>query len=51
MLRTSTIAAVSAAALLFSPTAFAQQTGGTAEEAKAMLVKAVAAVKRIRAKR
>ena len=45
MLRTSTIAAVSAAALLFSPTAFAQQTGGTAEEAKAMLVKAVAAVK------
>jgi len=45
MLRTSMIAAVSAAVLMFSPTAFAQQTGGTAEEAKAMLVKAVAAVK------
>jgi hypothetical protein len=45
MLRTSMIAAVSAAVLMFSPTAFAQQTGGTAEEAKAMLAKAVAAVK------
>ena len=45
MLRTSMIAAVSAAVLMFSSTAFAQQTGGTAEEAKAMLVKAVAAVK------
>jgi hypothetical protein len=45
MLRTSMIAAVSAAVLMFSPAAFAQQTGGTAEEAKAMLVKAVAAVK------
>ena len=30
MLRTSMIAAVSAAVLMFSPTAFAQQTGGTA---------------------
>jgi hypothetical protein len=39
------IAAVSAAVLMFSPTAFAQQTGGTADEAKAMLMKAVAAVK------
>ena len=45
MLRTSMIAQVSAAVLMFSSTAFAQQTGGTAEEAKAMLVKAVAAVK------
>jgi hypothetical protein len=45
MLRTSMIAAVSAAVLMVSPAAFAQQTGGTAEEAKAMLVKAVAAVK------
>src|SRR5580658_4043644 len=45
MLRTSMIAAVSAAVLMFSPTAFAQQTGGTADQAKAMLVKAVAAVK------
>ena len=45
MLRTSMIAAVSAAVLMVSPAAFAQQTGGTAEEAKAMLVKAIAAVK------
>jgi hypothetical protein len=45
MLRTSMIAAVSAAVLMFSPTAFAQQTSGTADEAKAMLMKAVAAVK------
>ena len=45
MLRTCIIAAVSAAVLMFSSTVFAQQTGGTAEEAKAMLVKAVAAVK------
>jgi len=42
MLRTFMIAAV--AALTISATAFAQQ-GGTAEEAKAMLEKAVAAVK------
>src|ERR1700730_8450067 len=45
MLRTSMIAAVSAAVLAFSPTAFAQQASGTANEAKAMLMKAVAAVK------
>jgi hypothetical protein len=45
LIRTLTIAAASAAVLALSPTAFAQQTGGTAEEAKAMLVKAVAAVK------
>jgi Single Cache domain 2 len=43
-------AAVSAAALLLSPIAFAQQTGGTADEAKAMLMKAVAAVKADKAK-
>src|SRR5271169_68193 len=45
MLRTSIIAAVSAAVLMFSSTAFAQQASGTADEAKAMLMKAVAAVK------
>ena len=39
-----TIAAASAVALMFSATAFAQQ-GGTGQEAKAMLDKAVAAVK------
>src|SRR6202162_4633339 len=50
MLRTSMIAAVSAAVLMFSPTAFAQQAGGTADEAKAMLRKAVAAVKADKAK-
>jgi hypothetical protein len=50
MLRTSMIAAVSAAVLMFSPTAFAQQAGGTAAEAKAMLMKAVAAVKADKAK-
>jgi len=47
MLRTFMIAAV--AALTISATAFAQQ-GGTAEEAKAMLEKAVAAVKADKAK-
>jgi hypothetical protein len=50
MFRTLTIAAVSAASLLLSPAAFAQQTGGTADEAKAMLMKAVAAVKADKAK-
>jgi hypothetical protein len=45
MIRTLTIAAVSAAVLMFSPAAFAQQTGGTADEAKAMLMKAAAAVR------
>ena len=43
-------AAALAAALGLSLTAFAQQTGGTAEEAKAMLMKAVAAVKADREK-
>ena len=45
---------VSAAALIaflaFGPMAFAQQAGGTADEAKAMLMKAVAAVKADRPK-
>ena len=49
-IRTLTIAAVSATVLMFSPAAFAQQTGGTADEAKAMLMKAVAAVKADKAK-
>jgi hypothetical protein len=39
------IAAVSAPVIALSPAAFAQQAGGTAAEAKAMLMKAVAAVK------
>jgi Single Cache domain 2 len=50
MFRTVTIAAVSAALLLVSPAAFAQQTGGTADEAKTMLMKAVDAVKADKAK-
>jgi hypothetical protein len=45
MVRTFLIAAASAAVLTFSPTAFAQDQFGTADEAKAMLNKAVAAVK------
>jgi Single Cache domain 2 len=44
------IAAASAAVLALSTNAFAQQSGGTAEEAKAMLMKAVAAVKADKAK-
>ena len=40
MFRTLMIAAASAAVLALSPTAFAQQTGGTVDEAKAMLMKA-----------
>jgi hypothetical protein len=50
MIRAFAIAAASAAILVLSPTAFAQQTGGTAAEAKAMLMKAVAAVKADKAK-
>ena len=50
MIRALMIAAASAAVLALSPTAFAQQTGGTADEAKAMLMKAVAAVKMDKAK-
>jgi hypothetical protein len=50
MVRKFTIAAASIAFLVLSPTAFAQQSGGTADEAKAMLMKAVAAVKADKAK-
>jgi hypothetical protein len=52
MIRTFMIAAASAAVLTLSPTAFAQQSSqnGTADEAKAMLLKAVAAVKADKAK-
>jgi hypothetical protein len=52
MTRTLLIAAASAAVLMLSPAAFAQQKSqfGTAEEAKAMLSKAVAAVKADKAK-
>jgi hypothetical protein len=47
MIRTFIIAAASAAVVALSPTAFAQQPSqyGNADEAKAMLVKTVAAVK------
>ncbi len=47
MVRTLIVAAALAAVLMLSPTAFAQQPSqhGNADEAKAMLVKAVAAVK------
>jgi hypothetical protein len=46
MVRTFMIAAASAVVLMVSPAAFAQQgTSGTAVDAKAMLLKAVAAVK------
>ena len=44
------IAAASAAVLALSTTAFAQQASGTADEAKAMLMKAAAAVKADKAK-
>jgi hypothetical protein len=44
------IAGASAAIIALSPAAFAQETGGTADEAKAMLMRAVAAVKADRAK-
>jgi hypothetical protein len=50
MVRIFLIAAASAAIVAFSPTAFARPTGGTAAEAKAMLEKAVAAVKADRSK-
>ena len=50
MIRALMIAAALTAVLALSPTAFAQQTGGTADEAKAMLMKAVAAVKADQAK-
>jgi hypothetical protein len=44
------VAAASAAVLAVSPAAFAQQTRGTADEAKAMLMRAVAAVRADKAK-
>jgi uncharacterized protein YfiM (DUF2279 family) len=44
------IAAASAAIIALSPNAFAQQAGGTMAEAKAMLEKAIAAVKENKAK-
>ena len=50
MVRIFVIAAASAAVIALSPAAFGQQTGGTADEAKAMLMKAVAAVKADKAK-
>ncbi|HEY6732857.1 MAG TPA: cache domain-containing protein [Roseiarcus sp.] len=50
MVRKFMIAAAQAAVVALSPAAFAQQTGGTAEEAKAMLMKAVAAVRADEAK-
>jgi hypothetical protein len=49
MVRTFTIAATSAVAFMLSAAAFAQQ-GGTAQEARAMLDKAVAVVKADKAK-
>jgi hypothetical protein len=51
MIRSFIIAAASAAVLTLSATAFAQQADhGTADEAKAMLTKAVAALKADKAK-
>jgi hypothetical protein len=50
MVRKFVVAATSATVLAGSPAALGQQSGGTAEEAKAMLMKAVAAVKADRAK-
>ena len=44
MVRSFAIAAATAAVIALAPAAFGQQTGGTADEAKAMLMKAVAAV-------
>jgi hypothetical protein len=50
MVRNIVIAAASAAVLAVSPAALGQQTGGTPDEAKAMLMKALAAVKADKAK-
>jgi hypothetical protein len=50
MRRTLIIAAALAVVLAASSTAFAHETGGTADEAKAMLIKAAAAVKADEAK-
>jgi hypothetical protein len=45
MVRELVIGAASAAVIAFSPAAFAQQTSGTADDAKAMLMRAIAAVR------
>jgi hypothetical protein len=50
MFRSFMMCAASATVLTFSATAFAQQNYGTADEAKAMLLKAVAALKADKAK-
>jgi hypothetical protein len=50
MVRKLIIVAVPAAAIVLSPSASAQETGGTADEARAMLRKALAAVKADEAK-
>jgi hypothetical protein len=50
MVRKFAIAAASAAVLALSPGAIAQQTHGTADEAKAMLMRAIVAVKADKAK-
>jgi len=50
MVRKFMITVAPAAVVALSPAAFAQQTGGTADEAKAMLMKAVAAVRADEAK-
>ena len=50
MVRKLMIVAVPAAVIVLSPPASAQQTGGTADEARAMLMKALVAVKADEAK-
>jgi hypothetical protein len=50
MVRQFGIALASAAVIALSPAAFAQQTHGTADEAKAMLIRAIAAVRADKAK-
>jgi hypothetical protein len=50
MVRKFGITAVSAAVIALSPAAFAQQNRGTADEAKAMLMKAITAVRADKAK-
>jgi hypothetical protein len=50
MVSTFMIAAALAVVIAVSPAAFAQHTGGTADEAKAMLIRAIAAVKANKAK-
>ena len=50
MVRKFIVAVMSTTLVVFSLSAFAQQAGGTPDEAKAMLVKAVAAVKEDKAK-